>query len=99
MKLTVEAILQMAFYLVCFSCAWDPEPDIVLTALKSFGFLRPVFCPHEKGEIILAKGLLLKKAKHLAGGGLLGAAEPLAFPSVQFIKVGLTLGSRHRRSL
>lgn len=96
----MEAILQMAFYLVCFSCAWDPGPGIVLTALKSFGFLRPVFfCPHEKGEIILSKGLLLKKAKHLAGGGLLGAAELLAFPSVQFIKVGLTLGSRHRRSL
>lgn len=69
----MEAILQMAFYLVCFSCAWDPGPGIVLTALKSFGFLRPVFffffCPHEKGEIILSKGLLLKKAKHLAGGG------------------------------
>lgn len=57
------------------------------------------FCPREKEEIILSKRLLLKKAKHLAGGGLLGAAELLASPSVQFIKVGLTLGYRHRRSL
>lgn len=74
----------MAFYLVCFSCAWDPGPGIVLTALKSFGFQRPVFCPHEKGEIILAKGLLLKKAKHLAGRGLLEAAELLGSLSPVF---------------
>lgn len=96
----MAAVSQLAFYLVCFDCcSWNAGPGHCAHCFEAIWLPEASFCPHEKREIILSKRLLLRKAKHLAGGGLLGAAELLASPSVQFIKVGLTLGYRHRRSL
>lgn len=56
-KLIVEAMLQLAFYLVCFNCcSWNAEPGIVLTALKPFGFPRPISALMKRERSFYPKG-------------------------------------------